>query len=251
MSKPRVDLNADLGEGAGEDEAILEFLTSANVACGFHAGTPGLMRRIVRAARAKRVGVGAHPGLRDPEGFGRRELPLAPDEAFDLVLYQVGALQALARAEGEEVRHVKPHGALYHLASRDGKVARAVAAAVRAAASDLLLVGPPGSELVKAGREAGLPVAEEAFADRGYRADGSLVPRGSPGALVGDPDEAARRAVRIVLEGKVLAVDGSERAIRADTICVHGDTPGAVAIARRVRGALESAGVEVRRLGPP
>ncbi|MGH7149194.1 MAG: LamB/YcsF family protein [Planctomycetota bacterium] len=250
-SRPRVDLNCDLGEGAPDEESILDVVTSANVACGFHAGSPGIMRRIVRAAGAKGVGVGAHPGLRDPEGFGRREVPLEAGEAFDLVLYQVGALQALAAAEGEKVRHVKPHGALYHRASRDGEIARAVASAVRAAGRELILVGPPGSELVKAGREVGLPSAEEAFADRGYRADGSLVPRGSPGALIEDPDEAARRAVRIVVEGRALASDGSERKIRADTICVHGDTPGALAIARRVRAALEGAGVEVRRLAPP
>ena len=247
----RIDLNCDLGEGARDDESILDVVTSANVACGFHAGSPGLMRRIVRLASAKEVGVGAHPGLRDPEGFGRREVPLAPGEAFDLVLYQVGALQALAAAEGERVRHVKPHGALYHIASRDGEVARAVASAVRSAGKDLILVGLPGSALVKAGREAGLPVAEEAFADRGYRADGGLVPRDAPGALVEDPDEAARRAVRMVVEGKATTVDGGERAVRADTICVHGDTPGALAIARSVRAALESAGVEVRRLEAP
>ncbi|HKB15909.1 MAG TPA: LamB/YcsF family protein, partial [Planctomycetota bacterium] len=152
--------------------------------------------------------------------------------------------------EGERVRHVKPHGALYHLASRDTEIARAVASAVRAAGKDLVLVGLPGSALLRAGREAGLPVAEEAFADRGYLPDGSLVPRASPGALIEDPEEAARRAVGMVVGGRVLASDGSERTLRADTICVHGDTPGALAIARRVRAALESAGVEVRRLGP-
>jgi UPF0271 protein len=240
-----VDLNCDLGEGAADDEAILEFVTSANVACAFHAGSPTRMRRLVRAACAKRVAIGAHPGLRDAEGFGRREIRLEPEEAFALVLYQVGALKALAAAEGERLRHVKPHGALYHMAARDREIARSVASAVRAAGPHLILLGPPRSELLEAAREAGLRGSEEAFADRGYRPDGTLVPRGLPGALIEDPEEAARRAVRIVLEGNVLAVDGSERPIRADTICVHGDTPNALRIARRVRESLEEAGVRV------
>jgi UPF0271 protein len=238
---PRVDLNGDLGEGGPEDEALLSVLTSANIACGFHAGDPRLMQKTVRLALEKGVAIGAHPGLRDPEGFGRRLIPVEPEEAFALTLYQIGALRAFG-----PLRHVKPHGALYTMASRDPALAEAVARAVRAADPALILFGMAGSELVRAGRRAGLAVAEEAFADRGYRADGTLVPRDQPGALVHDPEEAARRAVRMVREGTVVAADGAVVRLRADTICVHGDTPGAAAVARALRARLEAEGIAVR-----
>jgi len=247
----RIDMNADLGEGAGSDEAILGIVTSANVACGVHAGSPAEMRRVVRGAAARGVGVGAHPGLRDPEGFGRREIALRPEEARALVLDQIRALREIAAAEGVSLRHVKPHGALYHMAARDGAVARAIAEAAREVDPRLILVGPPGSEILEAARSARLAGAREAFADRAYRADGTLVPRGTAGALVEDPEEAARRAVRLAVEGKVASVDGADVSVAPDTICVHGDTPGAVEIARRVRAELERAGVEVRALGSP
>lgn len=246
----RVDLNSDLGEGGDQDEALLEFVTSANIACGFHAGDPGLMRRTIRTAARKGVGIGAHPGFRDLEGFGRRAVTTDPGEIFDLTLYQVGALQALAAAEGQRVVHVKPHGALYNLAARDAAVAEAVVGAVRTAGG-LTLFGLAGSELVKAGRRAGLAVAEEAFADRGYQSAVELVPRDRPGAIVHDPGEAARRAVRLVKEGKVLGVGGTDFGVRADTICVHGDTPGAAAIVRALREALPAEGIELKRFGAP
>ena len=236
----RVDLNCDLGEGGAHDDLLLDGVTSANIACGFHAGDPGLMRRTLERALAKGVGAGAHPGLRDPGGFGRKATAIDPEEAHDLTLYQVGALRAFG-----PIRHVKAHGALYNMAAKDAALAQALARAVRDADPALILVGLAGSEMIRAGKALGLAVAEEAFADRGYRADGTLVPRGEPGALVESADEAARRAVRMAKEGKVRAVDGTDVAIRADTICVHGDTPGAAGLARRIREALEAAGIRV------
>jgi UPF0271 protein len=235
----RVDLNCDLGEGGAHDAELLELVTSANIACGFHAGDPGTMRRVAELALRKGVGVGAHPGLRDPGGFGRRELAVDPEEAYELTLYQIGALRAFA-----PLRHVKPHGALYNMAAREPALAEALARAVRAADPKLVFVGLAGSEMIRAARAAGLAVAEEAFADRGYRADGTLVPRGQPGALVASPAEVARRALGIVREGRIDGV-----ALRADTICVHGDTPGAPDLARALRAALEREGVELRRFG--
>ena len=247
----RVDLNCDLGEGGDHDESILDYVTSANIACGFHAGDPGVMRRTVELAARKGVGLGAHPGLRDPEGFGRRIVPLDPKDAFDLTLYQIGALQAFATLQGARLVHVKPHGALYTMAARDAVLADALAKAVRAADPKLVLVGLAGSELVKAARRAGLRAAEEAFADRGYQADGSLTPRGQPGALIGEPGEAARRGVRMVKERKVSAVDGADLSIVADSICIHGDTPGALDLVRALREALGREGVEIRNFASP
>jgi 5-oxoprolinase (ATP-hydrolysing) subunit A len=247
----RVDLNCDLGEGGPCDEALLEGVTSANIACGFHAGDPGVMRRTVEMALKKGVAIGAHPGLRDPEGFGRRAVKIEPQEAFDITLYQIGALQSFASLHGARLRHVKPHGALYNMAARDGALAEALAKAVRAADPALTFVGLAGSEMIRAARQLGLRAAEEAFADRGYRADGSLVPRGQPGALIDAPEEVARRAVRLVKEGRVAAADGTEIPIRADTICIHGDTPGAPDLVRALRAALAREGVDLRSLGAP
>jgi UPF0271 protein len=247
----RVDLNCDLGEGGAFDEALLDGVTSANIACGFHAGDPGVMRRTVELALKKGVGLGAHPGLRDLEGFGRRAVKVDAQEAFDLTLYQIGALQAFAALHGARLEHVKPHGALYNLAARDAALADALARAVRAANPKLVFFGLAGSEMIKAARRLGLPAAEEAFADRAYQPDGSLVPRGQPGAVIEAPEEVARRAVRLVKEGTVSAVDGTPLAIRADTLCVHGDTAGAPELVRALRSSLSREGVELRRFGAP
>jgi UPF0271 protein len=247
----RVDLNCDLGEGGSHDEELLRGITSANIACGFHAGDPGLMRRTVGLALKNGVALGAHPGLRDPEGFGRRAVKVDPQEAFDLTLYQIGALQALASAQGARLLHVKPHGALYTMAARDAALAEALASAVRAADPALIFVGLAGSEMIRAAKRLGLRAAEEAFADRAYQADGSLVPRAQAGALIHAPLDVARRAVGLVKEGKVAAIDGSELSLRADTLCVHGDTAGAPEIVGALRTALGREGVELRSLGAP
>ncbi len=246
----RVDLNADLGEsyGAwrmGDDAAVLPGLTSASVACGLHAGDPSVMAETVARAREHGVAVGAHPGYADLQGFGRRPMKLPPAEIRALLLYQMGALSAFCRAAGVDLQHVKPHGALYNQAAVDEGLARAVAEAVLAFDRSLVLVALANSRLAAAGRAAGLPVAEEAFADRGYLASGDLVPRGHPQALLRDPAAAASRVVRMLADGVVEAVDGTPVGLRPQTICVHGDTPGAAAFVREVRAALEKAGVAV------
>lgn len=246
----RVDLNCDMGEsfGAyrlGADEGVLPFVTSANIACGFHAGDPAVMRRTVQAAVEHGVAVGAHPGLPDLVGFGRRDMAITPEEAYDLVVYQIGALLGFVRATGVPLAHVKPHGALYNMAARSTPLAGAIARAVRDVDPALLLVGLAGSELIAAGEGVGLATASEVFADRNYQSDGSLVPRNSPRALVGDPDDALRRVVRMVTEGVVVSLDGAEVPVRADTICVHGDGPHAAEIARALRAGLEAAGITV------
>ena len=235
----------------GPDERLLKVVSSANVACGFHAGDPSIMRRTVGTARDCGAAVGAHPGYLDLVGFGRREMRVAPDEVEDMVIYQVGALAAMARAEGVRLAHVKAHGALYNQAARDPALAEALARAVAAVDRELILVGLPGSEILRAGLAAGLQVASEVFADRGYLADGRLAPRGGPGALVTDPVEVARRALLMVQEGKVVAVTGEEVAVKADTICVHGDSPGAAESAAALRSALEGAGLEVAPMRAP
>ena len=249
-----VDLNADLGESfgrwtLGSDQEVLRSITSANVACGFHAGDPGVMRQTVRLARQAGVAIGAHPGFADLAGFGRREIAASAQEVEDSVLYQVGALEAMARAEGLQLQHVKPHGALYNMAARDASLARAVAAAVASFDRELLLFAPPGSELANAALAAGLRVVLEGFADRAYTADGSLRPRGQPGALVDDPSDVVDRAVRMVRERTVRAADGSVIPLPVQTICVHGDTPGSGELARRLRTGLEAAGIEIRAAG--
>jgi UPF0271 protein len=233
----RVDVNADLGEGAPFDEALLALVSSANVACGVHAGDPALMRRTADAARRAGVAVGAHPGMAD----GRRERAVTPDEAYALTRDQTRTLRDVA-----ELRHVKPHGALYNMAARDAALADAIARAVRDVDPALALFALAGSELAVAGRRAGLAVAEEGFVDRGYRSDGRLVPRGQPGDLLHDAEAAARRAARMVAEGRVEAVDGSVVPLRIDTLCVHGDTAEALEMARALRAALAAAGVDVK-----
>jgi 5-oxoprolinase (ATP-hydrolysing) subunit A len=250
----RIDLNADLGEafGAwtmGADEALLVYVTSANVACGFHAGDPSVIdRTVARAARAG-VAVGAHPSHLDLRGFGRREIAADPAEVEADVVYQVGAVAAFARAHGVHLAHVKPHGALYSQAAREEALARAVARGVARCGRDLVLVGLAGSSAMRGAAEAeGLRFAAEAFADRAYDAEGRLVPRSRPGALITDPASAAAKALRIVRDHAVVSIEGTEVPMRADTLCLHGDNPHALAIARAVREALEGAGVVVQAL---
>ncbi|NTU82049.1 MAG: LamB/YcsF family protein [Chloroflexales bacterium] len=244
-----IDLNCDCGEGfgawsMGDDAAVLPHVTSANVACGGHAGDPTVMRRTVRLCHDLGVTVGAHPGFPDLQGFGRRALPMAPEEIEASVLAQIGALYAVARAEGVELRHVKPHGALYNVAAITPAVAAAIARAVAAFSRDLVLVGLAGSQLIAAGQMAGLRVAHEAFADRGYAADGTLLARGTPGALILDPAANLAQALNIVA-GHTLSPEGAYLPIAADTLCIHGDTPGAATRAAHLRRGLAEAGVTV------
>jgi UPF0271 protein len=249
-----IDLNCDMGESfgrytIGNDEAMMSYITSANIACGLHAGDPLVMERTVRLAQAHGVGIGAHPGFPDLQGFGRRVMQLAPEEAEALVLYQVGALAAFAKAAGAELVHVKPHGALYNLAASDRSLAEAIARAVTRFSRQLILVGLANSLLVEAGLEAGLSVAREAFADRAYEADGSLRSRRLPGAVLEDPARATEQVVRIARDGLVVAYTGEEVPVQAETICLHGDTPTAVEIAKTIRGELEAVGIEVVPMG--
>ncbi|MGG5259872.1 LamB/YcsF family protein [Phycicoccus avicenniae] len=251
-----VDLNADLGEsfGAwvlGDDDAMLGVVTSANVACGFHAGDPTTLRRTVARASASGVAVGAQVGYRDLAGFGRRRMDVAPDDLAADVLYQLGALEAMCRAAGTRVRYLKPHGALYTAVVDDERQARAVVGAVLAYDASMTVLGLPGSALLRIAAAEGLPTVAEAFADRGYDAAGHLVPRTEPGALLVEADEVAARVVRMVRDGVLTAVDGTEVAVHPGSVCVHGDTPGAVALATAVRAALASAGVTVRAFTDP
>ena len=248
-----VDLNADLGESFGTyklglDEELLNHITSANIACGFHAGDYMVMQKTVSMAVSKNVGVGAHPGFPDLQGFGRRNMHMKPEEVRNLVIYQIGALQAFAKAEGTQLKHVKPHGALYNMAAADYDLARAIAEAVKEVAPETILLALANSEMVKAAQDVGIKVAQEVFADRAYNPDGTLVPRSIPGAVIQDPTQATERALRMVLEGKVTAIDGQEVHIVADSICVHGDNPQAVKLASNIRKELERAGVALVEL---
>ncbi|MET8752521.1 5-oxoprolinase subunit PxpA [Streptomyces sp. NPDC004667] len=247
-----IDLNADLGEGFGrwtltDDAALLSVVTSANVACGFHAGDPSIMRRVCELAAERGVRIGAQVSYRDLAGFGRRSMDVPPGELADEVAYQIGALEVFARAAGSRVSYVKPHGALYNRTVHDAAQAGAVVAGVRLAAGEagLPVLGLPGSRLLAAAAEAGLEPVAEAFADRAYAPGGTLVPRGEPGAVVHDPDAVVARAVGMAAGGSVTAADGSRIAVAARSLCVHGDTPGAAELARRVRDALGAAGVRV------
>ncbi|MDF3280959.1 5-oxoprolinase subunit PxpA [Gordonia sp. N1V] len=240
-----VDLNADLGEGGGDDEAMLAIVTSANVACGFHAGTPAELRATCRGAAVSGVRVGAQVSYPDRSGFGRRFMDIAPAELTADILYQIGALQGLARSVGVEVTYVKPHGALYNSIVHHTRQADAVIDALRELGATLPLMGLAGSPVLHRARDAGLPVIAEAFADRAYTPDATLVPRTEPGAVLTDSGEIAQRVVRLVSEGTVVAVDGSVLRVEAESICLHGDTPGAVGHAREVREALRLAGIRV------
>jgi UPF0271 protein len=251
-----IDLNCDAGESfgpwpMGDDDTLIPLMTSVSVACGAHAGDPQVMRRTIELAGRHGVAVGAHPGYPDLQGFGRRSLGLGPSEVRDWLLAQIGALAAIARACGVALRHVKPHGALYNAAADDAVLAEAVAEAVRLFDPALILIARAGSIQVEAGRAAGLQVAEEAFADRGYDAGGRLLPRADPAALVRDPAAAAHRAVEMVSRGGVLAADGTWVALRPRTLCVHSDTPGAAAIAAAVRAALVGAGMRLVPMSAP
>jgi UPF0271 protein len=248
-----IDLNADIGESfgiyrTGNDRDLLRSITSGSIACGFHAGDPAVMRHTVRMAVKAGVSIGAHPGFPDLAGFGRREMSIEARDIIDLVLYQIGAMSAIAKAEGAALRHVKPHGALYNMSVRRDDIAEAIAQATVSFDAALVLVGLPGSALLSAGSRAGLRAAAEGFADRSYEADGSLTPRHMAGAVLSVPAQVAERVVRIVRDGEVAARDGSTLQLHVDTICVHGDTPGAAELAAAVRIALEKAGVELKAL---
>ena len=250
----RLDLNADMGEsfGAyklGQDALLMPAITSASVACGFHAGDPGVMRETVSLARQHEVSIGAHPGFPDLVGFGRRDIRATPREIEDLVVYQIGALSAVAAAQGIRLQHVKAHGALYNMAVRDRAIADAIARATAAVDRTLILFGLPGSELVAAGQRCGLKTAREGFADRAYRSDGTLVPRHEAGAVIEDPEVVVTRAVSMARDRVITAIDGSRLVLEIDTICVHGDTPGAASLASRMRQALTRAGVVIQPVG--
>ena len=245
-----LDLNCDMGEGfgawtMGDDAALLDHVTSANIACGFHAGDPGTIHRTVKLALEKGVAVGAHPSLPDLQGFGRRRMNVSAQEAYDLVVYQVGALSGFATACGGKLSHVKAHGALYNMAAKDANLAQAIARAVRDFDARLVLFGLAGSELIRAGEQAGLRIANEVFADRTYQADGSLTPRSQPDAMVRHADAAIAQVRRMVAEGKVRSQQGSDTVVQADTLCIHGDEPDAVEFAKRIRQALDADGVRI------
>lgn len=241
-----VDLNADLGEDAGHDEELLALVTSANIACGFHAGDANTMRKAIECARTNEVAVGAHPSLFDRENFGRKEFPVKPQEVFDGVVYQLGIFAAIADAAGLRPNHVKPHGALYNMAVRDAALADAIGRAVAFVDKTLILFAPQNSALSRAAEKNRLQIAHEVFADRNYLKDGTLVPRTRPDALLDDPNEAAPRVVRMLRDGKVRSVEGVDVEVRADTICLHGDNPEAVDFARLLRWRLEQEGIVIR-----
>lgn len=252
---PTIDLNCDLGElpgpsGLNSDLDLLEWVTSINLACGLHAGDPDRIVTLAHAALKRGVSIGAHPSLPDREGFGRRLVSLSPSAIHNWVLYQIAAVAGLLRGCGAKLSHVKPHGALYHLAARDRQVANAIVEAVKTLDAECAVVGLAGSAMIPAAIEAGLPVLQEIFADRAYRPDGHLVPRDEPGAVLTEGDPIAERAVQMVREQVVLATDGSKIAVQPDTICIHGDTPFAAQLARQVRDRLAAAGWQVIAAAP-
>jgi len=248
-----VDLNSDVGESfgayrVGNDEEVLKYVTSANIACGFHAGDPLIMEKTVELAVRNGVAVGAHPGYPDLMGFGRREIRAAPAEVKAYVKYQIGALSAFAAAKGIRVRHVKAHGAMYNMAAVDYDIARAIAEAVYETDKEIILLALAKSQMVRAAKDVGLRVAEEVFADRAYNDDGTLVPRSRPGAMIESEDEAIGRVIDMIDRGTVRSITGKMVEIKADSICVHGDNPEAVSFVKRIRRELESIGIKVKRL---
>jgi len=248
-----IDLNSDLGESFGAwtmgmDGDVMNHISSSNIACGWHAGDSEVMLRTVRAAKAKNVAIGAHPGYPDLVGFGRRNMTCTPDEVYAYTLYQTGALMGICASEGVELQHVKPHGAMYNQAAKDPKLASAIARAVKNLGGKLILMGLASSAFEAAAAEQGIPFAAEAFADRGYMPDGSLVPRDKPGAFIHDPDEAAARMLKLVREGTIETPDGQTLKLRAHTICMHGDSSEAVKMAEVVKATLEKNGVAVKNL---
>ena len=245
-----IDLQSDLGESFGSyklgmDEEVLPYVTSANIACGYHAGDPLVMDETVKMCRENHTAVGAHPGYPDLMGFGRRNMKVTPAEAKAYIQYQVGALQAFCRSNGVELQHVKCHGALYNMAAKDYSLSLAIAEAIREIDPGLIMVCLSGSEMVKAGRDAGVRVASEIFADRAYQADGSLVPRGTPGAMITDTEVSLARVVRMIREHRVTAITGEEIEVDPQTICVHGDSPKAIAFVRAIRNGLEKEGIQI------
>ncbi|NHM33263.1 LamB/YcsF family protein [Neobacillus terrae] len=249
-----VDINCDMGEsfGAytlGRDAEILDYVTSANIACGFHAGDPATMRKTVILALEKNVGIGVHPGLQDLIGFGRREINLSPQEAFDIVLYQIGALYAFVKAEGGKIQHVKPHGALFNMAAKNAQLAEAIAEAVYKVDPELVFFGLAGSELVKAGKKLGLRTASEVFSDRTYQEDGSLTSRRETNALIKEHEVAVNQVIRMVKEGKVTSLQGTNISIQADTVCIHGDGESALNFAKYITSALKESGITVAQIG--
>ncbi|MFC0273302.1 LamB/YcsF family protein [Metabacillus herbersteinensis] len=251
----QVDLNCDLGESfgvykMGMDEEILNFVTSANIACGFHAGDPSIMRKTVRLALDKNVKIGAHPGLPDLVGFGRRNLNISPQEAYNMVVYQIGALYGFIKAEGATMHHVKPHGALYNMAASCEKLSEAIAEAVYKVDPQLILFGLSGSKLIHSGEKIGLQTAHEVFADRTYQHDGSLTSRNQPDALIHNLDQASMQVIRMIKEGKVRSQQGVDVSLKANTICIHGDGPQALEFARNIRQVLNTSGISVQSINP-
>ncbi|MBD8499481.1 LamB/YcsF family protein [Paenibacillus arenosi] len=249
-----IDLNCDMGEsfGAytiGNDKAILDLVTSVNIACGYHAGDPRTMRQTVQMALQKQVAIGAHPGLPDLAGFGRRNMAITPEEAYDMTVYQIGALDGFVRAEGGTMQHVKPHGALYNMAAQQEKLAEAIAEAVYRVNPELMLYGLSGSQLIQAGERIGLQTASEVFADRTYCRDGSLTPRTEPNALISDPAEAAAQILEMVTTGTVRSRDDVEVMLKAETICIHGDGEHARVFASHIRDMLVAKGIQLQAVG--
>ena len=249
-----IDINCDLGESygryqLGQDQEVLKLITSANIACGFHAGDPKVMYETVKLAHENRVAIGAHPGFPDLNGFGRRKMELSYDEIYQLIIYQLGALEGFARLFGERVTHLKPHGALYNQAAQDNEIARAIVQAIADVDQDIILFGLAGSELIKEGQNKGIKVAQEVFADRTYLKDGSLTPRSREDALIHDSDLAIKRVIKMVKDSKVETVDGEEISIQADTICVHGDNQQALQFVMSLRQGLEREGITIGKVG--
>jgi len=251
--KKFVDLNSDVGESFGAykiglDEQVLSYVSSANIACGWHAGDPMVMRDTVKASLKYGVGIGAHPGFFDVMGFGRRNMTLSADEMKQYTIYQLGALYGFVKAAGAKMQHVKPHGAMYNMAAKDAKLARAIIDGIWEVDKELIVLGLAGSELIRAAKEKGLKAANEVFADRAYNSDGTLVSRSLPGAMIHDKDIAISRVIRMVKEGKVTAINGEDIGINVDSICVHGDNPEAVLFVQTINEELSKAGVEIKSL---
>lgn len=247
----KVDLNSDLGESFGNyklgcDAEVLKYVTSANIACGFHAGDPTVMRETVKLALVNGTALGAHPGLPDLQGFGRRNMAITPKEAYDITVYQIGALHAFAKAEGACLQHVKAHGALYNMAAKDKKLAEALAEAVYAVNPEMVLFGLAGSEMIIAAEKLGIKTANEVFADRSYQQDGSLTPRNMAGAMITEESVALAQVMKMVINGRVATLAGEEITLKADTICVHGDGAKAIEFTKKIRSSLLEAGVDVR-----
>ncbi|SDE56097.1 UPF0271 protein [Paenibacillus sp. UNCCL117] len=247
-----VDLNCDMGESfgiykLGMDEEVMPWITSANIACGFHAGDPGVMDRTVKLAAEHGVGIGVHMGYPDLAGFGRREMSMSRAELLNCCIYQIGALEAFCRKHGVAVAHVKPHGSMSNMADTDAMIAEAIAESVALVLPGTAVLARPGSELLRAAGDYGLPVVRELYADRAYQADGTLASRSLPGAVIHDPEAAAENAIRMIVEGRTRTLDGTWIDIQGESLCVHGDTQGALAIIRRIRSGLEKAGVRIAR----